>query len=156
MEFLIKELESQKHRQQISTATSVDNKERRPCEKHDLVKLYFCMDQGCQVELCPDCFIEGHAGHKKRLASPTTTSQKSQGSQDKTNEILTKAAASVKKKVTELCKMKEEQYEMVKLSKQLHEFATKKHDAIDDQIKERTNFLDSLKQTSTTGIDDDV
>ena len=36
------------------------------CEKHNLEKIHFCMDEGCKKALCSDCFIEEHIGHKKR------------------------------------------------------------------------------------------
>ena len=36
------------------------------CQIHSFEKSYFCMESGCKVALCPDCYIEGHMGHKKR------------------------------------------------------------------------------------------
>ena len=36
------------------------------CEIHHIEKTDYCMNEGCKLALCLDCFIEGHIGHKKR------------------------------------------------------------------------------------------
>ena len=35
------------------------------CEEHEVPKKYLCED--CDETLCPECFYEGHAQHKKVL-----------------------------------------------------------------------------------------
>ena len=35
------------------------------CEIHHVKKTLYCMEEGCKLALCQDCFIEGHIGHKK-------------------------------------------------------------------------------------------
>ena len=35
------------------------------CEKHQMKKYFF--DTDCQLDLCPDCYIENHIGHKKNF-----------------------------------------------------------------------------------------
>ena len=37
------------------------------CKLHGLDKCYFCTNQGCQKALCPECFMEYHIGHTKKL-----------------------------------------------------------------------------------------
>ena len=37
------------------------------CEDHSLDKVYFCLAETCQVPLCPDCYIDDHLGHPKKL-----------------------------------------------------------------------------------------
>ena len=37
------------------------------CRQHDLDKIWFCMTEGCLKAICPECYIEGHIGHKKIL-----------------------------------------------------------------------------------------
>ena len=35
------------------------------CLKHDLEQIYFC--ETCQSVICPECLIEEHMGHKRRI-----------------------------------------------------------------------------------------
>ena len=42
------------------------NKNMR-CGQHYLDKTWFCMTQGCLKAICPECYVEGHIGHKKIL-----------------------------------------------------------------------------------------
>ena len=38
------------------------------CKKHNCEKIYFCEHPSCEVDVCPDCYIESHLGHKKRAS----------------------------------------------------------------------------------------
>ena len=36
------------------------------CKNHEYVKTYFCLEEGCQMPLCPDCYFDDHLGHPKK------------------------------------------------------------------------------------------
>ena len=40
-------------------------KKEQTCELHKLEKSYYCMNERCKLILCPECYIEGHIGHKR-------------------------------------------------------------------------------------------
>ena len=44
---------------------AVKLKKNLKCEIHDLEKSNYCMDANCKMPLCPECYIEGHIGHKR-------------------------------------------------------------------------------------------
>ena len=38
------------------------------CKSHNLEKCYLCLEEGCidSLPLCPECYFEGHSGHKRQ------------------------------------------------------------------------------------------
>ena len=48
------------------------------CEAHGEEKSWYCSEAKCRFSLCPDCFLEGHLGHKKVKAKEFYTKCKEQ------------------------------------------------------------------------------
>lgn len=81
------------------------------CEKHDLDHLYFCLEESCQVPLCPDCYIDDHFGHPKQSAKVAYEERKRE---------LGDVLATQEKKFDKLKAQKNEQIKNIKESESKH------------------------------------